>query len=52
MKKRAKSGGSKKGVPNKVTATVKMMLLEALDKLGGTKYLMAQAKKTRWHSCR
>lgn len=43
-KKRAKTGGRTKGVPNKVTATIKMMLLEALDKLGGTKYLMAQAK--------
>lgn len=44
-KKRAKTGGRQKGVPNKVSATVKMMILDTLDKLGGVKYLKEQAAK-------
>lgn len=37
--------GRPKGVPNKVTTAVKDMLREALDKVGGAKYLAQQAKK-------
>lgn len=37
-------GGSRKGIPNKVTADVKAMILAALDKAGGIDYLLAQAK--------
>ena len=36
-------GGSRKGVPNKVSADVKAMILTALDKAGGAQYLLAQA---------
>jgi len=32
--------GRPKGVPNKVTADVKAMILTALDKAGGAKYLL------------
>lgn len=44
--KRAKVPGSgrKKGTPNKNTATIREMILGALDKAGGEKYLLAQAK--------
>ena len=35
--------GRKKGVPNKFTADVKAMILEALDKAGGAEYLLKQA---------
>jgi hypothetical protein len=37
--------GRKRGTPNKLTATVKMMVMGALEKLGGEKYLIQQAKK-------
>lgn len=37
-------GGSRKGVPNKVSADVKAMILTALDKAGGAQYLLAQAQ--------
>lgn len=37
--------GRPKGSQNKITATVKMMVLGALDKLGGEKWLVKQAKK-------
>jgi hypothetical protein len=37
--------GRPKGAKNKLNATVKMMVLGALDKLGGEKWLMKQAKK-------
>jgi hypothetical protein len=36
--------GRKKGVPNKLTADVKAMILAALDKAGGVEYLLAQSK--------
>jgi hypothetical protein len=36
-------GGRKKGTVNKVTREVKEMVLEALDKAGGVKYLTRQA---------
>lgn len=32
--------GRKKGVPNKTTAQLKEMILEALDKAGGVNYLL------------
>jgi hypothetical protein len=37
-------GGSRKGVPNKITADVKAMILGALDKAGGENYLIARAQ--------
>lgn len=36
--------GRPKGSPNKVTADVKAMILAALDKAGGTAYLLQQAQ--------
>lgn len=36
-------GGRQKGTPNKLSADVKAMVLEALDKAGGANYLFAQA---------
>ena len=41
-KGRKKSGGRKKGTPNKITKDVKEMVLEALEKLGGTEWFIAQ----------
>lgn len=47
MAKGAKTGGgSRKGRPNKVTADVKAMILEALDGVGGVKYLQRQANES------
>lgn len=47
--KRAKrpqpKGGSRKGIPNKVTKELKEMILGALDKAGGEDYLLRQARK-------
>ena len=40
-----KTGGRKKGVPNKITADLKVMILSALDDVGGQKYLVEQAKE-------
>jgi len=40
---RPKTGGRKKGVTNKVTKELKDMILGALDKAGGEKYLQQQA---------
>lgn len=37
--------GRKKGVPNKFTAEVKDMILQALDKAGGVEYLARQAEE-------
>ncbi len=37
-------GGSRKGKPNKLTAALKSMILEALDGVGGVQYLMRQAE--------
>lgn len=39
-----KTGGRKKGTPNKLTADVKTMVLEALDKAGGVAYLLKQSE--------
>ena len=36
-------GGRKKGVPNKLTADIKSMVLEALNKTGGVEYLVRQS---------
>lgn len=38
-----KFGGRQKGTPNKITADVKAMVLEALDKAGGVGYLVEQS---------
>ena len=37
-------GGSRKGVPNKINADVKAMILEALHNAGGIEYLTARAE--------
>lgn len=37
-------GGRKKGTPNKVSGDLRTMVLTALDKVGGQKYLQQQAK--------
>lgn len=37
-------GGRKKGSPNKNTAAIKDMILQALSNVGGEKYLEKQAK--------
>ena len=42
---RAKTGGRVKGVPNKISADVRGMILGALKAKGGQKYLMRQADK-------
>ena len=36
-------GGSRKGIPNKITADVRAMILAALDHVGGQDYLAEQA---------
>ncbi len=41
-----KGAGRKKGVPNKINALVRDMILQALDEAGGVNYLKRQAKKT------
>jgi hypothetical protein len=38
MPKRRKTGGRQKGTPNKMTATLKEMILGALDQVGGESY--------------
>ena len=38
-----KLGGRQKGTPNKVTRTLKEMILGALDEVGGQSYLCEQA---------
>lgn len=43
-KGRPKTGGRQKGTPNKVTADVKAMVLDALDRAGGVAYLLTQAQ--------
>ena len=39
----SKSGGRKKGTPNKTTKALKDLILGALDEKGGLKYLARQA---------
>lgn len=41
-----KTGGRKKGTPNKDTAELRDMILLALDRAGGVKYLQDRAKDT------
>lgn len=38
-------GGSRKGIPNKATADVKAMILQALSDAGGAEYLKEQSGK-------
>lgn len=38
--------GRKKGTPNKITAAIKDMVVQALDKAGGVDYLVKQAEET------
>lgn len=44
-KKRGKTGGRQAGTPNKVNATVKMMVLAALEAKGGVEWLKKQMDK-------
>lgn len=46
MAKGSKTGGRKKGVPNKVNADLRAMIEGALHDAGGRKYLAAQAKES------
>lgn len=39
-----KLGGRQKGTPNKQTAAIKDMIIQALDKSGGVEYLVGQAE--------
>lgn len=43
MAKGKKTGGRTKGTPNKLTANVKQMVLDALEESGGVAYLVNQA---------
>ncbi len=43
-KKGERPGGRKKGTPNKITATLKDMVLQALANVGGVAYLETQAR--------
>lgn len=43
MAKGRKTGGRTKGVPNKVNADIKSMILQALSGAGGAAYLQRQA---------
>jgi hypothetical protein len=45
MAKGAKTGGRRKGTPNKVTGTLKDMILGALGDAGGQAYLVKQAQQ-------
>ena len=45
MAKGVKTGGRKKGTPNKLTGDVRAMILGALEDVGGRKYLVTQAKQ-------
>ena len=40
-----KSPGRPKGVPNKLTQDIRSMIIAALDKAGGEKYLLKQAEE-------
>lgn len=43
MAEGVKTGGRVAGTPNKITAAVKEMVLQALEESGGVEYLKAQA---------
>ena len=45
--KKRPPGGSRKGVPNKVTRELKEMILGALDEAGGVDYLTRRANDPR-----
>lgn len=40
---RKKTGGRQKGTPNRVSADVKSMVLQAFEMVGGSKYLVQQS---------
>lgn len=40
-----KTGGRQKGTPNKQTAAIKDMIVQALDNAGGAEYLQRQASE-------
>ena len=40
-----KTGGRRKGSPNKITRTLRELLLKALDDVGGQEYLAQQARE-------
>lgn len=40
-----KTGGRQKGTPNRVTGTLKEMILQALGEVGGVSYLVKQARE-------
>ena len=44
-KGKEKTGGRKKGTPNKTTAAVKQALLTAFDELGGVPFLVSWGKE-------
>lgn len=46
MARGAKTGGRRKGTPNKFTGEVKTMIRAALEKAGGVDYLVEQAEKS------
>jgi len=50
-KGRKKTGGRKKGTPNKVTSSVKEAIMNAFDKVGGEEYLMEVAKNDHRTFC-
>jgi hypothetical protein len=47
VRKPPPKGGSRKGIPNKVTKELKEMILQALDGAGGVDYLQERAKDPR-----
>ncbi len=47
VRKPPAKGGSRKGVPNKITGQLKQMILDALDNAGGVEYLEARANDPR-----
>lgn len=47
MAERVKTGGRKKGTPNKFTAEVRDQILAALDGAGGVDYLIERAQDPR-----
>lgn len=47
VRKPPAKGGSRKGIPNKVTRELKEMILEALDSAGGVEYLERKANDPR-----
>ena len=40
-----KTGGRQRGVPNKMTADIRAMILGALNQAGGQKYLLEQCRE-------